>query len=170
MHTKEIIALLITLAAWWHVVGFAFGLVYVHLSLKSLFGIIPYEPHWPAILRTSDLHLWLSGFVLIGLGMVQKGVQEFLANPKLECKITVVVVWFLATQLMRRVGIRHLKNGNANPMVQLSAISLSCWIYGAFLGCAKPLGDGSVSYWVLLAGFVGVMIISFMSLNYLKNR
>lgn len=166
--TKEIIGLLITLAALWHVIGFAFGLVYVNFSLKSLFNFIPYDRKWSRILRYSDLHLWLSGFALIALGLLQKGGQEYLSNPKLWCKITVIVVWFLSTQLMRRVGIPHLKNGDANHMMQLSAINVSCWIYGAFLGCAKPLAYGVVSYQNFLLGFAGMVTISFISLRYIK--
>jgi len=165
----EIIGLLITIAALWHVIGFAFGLVYVHFSLKSLFNFIQYDRKWSRILRTADLHLWLSGFALIALGLLQKGTGEYLSNPKLWCKITVVIVWFLSTQLMRRVGIQHLKNGNINPMMQLSAINLSCWIYGAFLGCAKPLAYGVVSYPTFFLGFAGVMILSFSSLYYIKK-
>jgi len=167
--TKEIIGLLITLAALWHVIGFAFGLVYVNFSIKSLLNIIPYDRQWSRILRTADLHLWLSGFALIGLGFVQKGIGEYISNSKLLCKITVVVVWFLSTQLMRRVGIPHLKNGNINPMMQLSAINISCWIYGAFLGCAKPLAYGAVSYPVFLLGFAVLVAFSFFGLHYIKK-
>lgn len=167
--TKEIMGLLITLAALWHVIGFAFGLVYVHFSLKSLFNFIPYDRQWSRIIRYSDLHLWLSGFALIALGLMQKGIQVYLSNPKLCAKVTVVVVWLLSTQLMRRIGVPHLQKGNLNPMIQLSSINISCWVYGAFLGCAKPLAYGVVSYPAFLLGFACVAVISFLSLRYIRT-
>jgi len=166
---NEFVGLLVTVAALWHVAGFAFGLVYVHFSLKSLLGIIPYEQRWTPIIKTADLHLWLSGFALIALGILQKGAEEYLLNPKLWCKITVVVIWMLSTQFMRYIGIHHLKNGNVKPMLHLSAINLSCWIYGAFLGCAKPLSYGVVSYLVFLMGFVGMLSFSFVGLYFLRK-
>ncbi len=77
----EIIGFFITIAALWHVAGFAFGLVYVRCSLLSLLGRIPYSPGWSLVLRHADLHLWLSGLLLIGLGMWDKGLEIYLAKP-----------------------------------------------------------------------------------------
>jgi hypothetical protein len=110
--------LLVSLAALWHVLGFAFGLVYVQLSLKSLLNLVPYDRQWSMVIRTADLHLWLSGFVLILLGLLLKGALEYFSNPKLWCKITVVAVWFLSTQIMRRVGVPHLRKGKPVPMLR----------------------------------------------------
>ena len=87
---SEVIGFLITLSAFWHVLGFAFGLIYIHFSLKSLLGIIPYDKTWTHIIRSADVHLWLSGFALIGLGIWQKGFDAYLANPKLWCKVTTI--------------------------------------------------------------------------------
>lgn len=162
---NEMLGLLISLVALWHLVGFAFGLVYVRLSLLSLIRQIPYEPKWKGILRGADVHLWLSGFTLMFLGMMQKGVDVYLSNPKLWTKLSVVLVWMAATQLMRHLGVPQLKHGNASPMLQLSAVSISCWLYGAFLGCAKPLGYGVVSYGEFLAGFGCVMIVTLLVVN-----
>lgn len=164
-HTTEILGLLITLTALWHVVGFAFGLVYVRLSLLSLIGKIPYQPAWTNVLRNADVHLWLSGFALIGLGVWDKGFDMYMSNPKLWCKVTVVIVWMLSTQAMRYIGIAHLKRGNKKPMIYFSAINISCWIYGAFLGCAKPLGYGVVSYNYLIIGFVIIVALIIFSLQ-----
>ncbi len=168
--TGEIIGLLLTVAALWHLLGFAFGLVYINFSLKSLFNLIPYDRQWSGVIRSADLHLWLSGFALIVLGLFQKGTEEYLSNPKLWCKVTVVVIWFLSTQLMRRVGIPNLKKGNAGPMMKLSAINISCWIYGAFLGCAKPLAYGVVSYSGFILGFICTILLSFLILSYFKKH
>jgi hypothetical protein len=162
--------LLVSLAALWHVLGFAFGLVYVQLSLKSLLNLVPYDRQWSMVIRTADLHLWLSGFVLILLGLLQKGALEYFSNPKLWCKITVVAVWFLSTQIMRRVGVPHLRKGKPVPMLRMSAVNISCWIYGAFLGCAKPLAYGVVSYPTFLAGFIISTILLFFILNWFVKK
>lgn len=168
--TNEWLGLLITLSAFWHVLGFAFGLVYIHFSLRSLFGVILYDRSWTKIIRSADLHLWLSGFALIGLGIWQKGLEVFIANPKLWCKVTVVVIWLISTVLMRRIGIPALKSGNKLPMLRLAAINISCWIYGAVLGCAKPLAFGVVSYPAFLAGFATVMLVCFAVIQHMERR
>lgn len=155
---SEVIGFMITLSAFWHVLGFAFGLIYIHFSLKLL-GIIPYDKTWTRIIRSADVHLWLSGFALIGLGIWQKGFDAYLANPKLWCKVTVVVLWFLSTQAMRRYAVPKLKLGNPRPMLRLASVNIACWIYGAILGCAKPLAYGVWSYPEFLAGFAAVMLL-----------
>lgn len=167
---NEIIGFLMTLAAFWHVLGFAFGLIYIHFSLKSLVGFIPYDKTWTRIIRSADLHLWLSGVALIGLGIWQKGWDVYLANPKLWCKVTVVMVWLLSTQAMRRYAVPRLKSGNPQPMLRLAAINIACWIYGAILGCAKPLAYGVWSYPEFLAGFGVVTLISFIAVRQMQQR
>lgn len=156
---QQILGLLITLAAMWHVAGFGFGMVYVRLSLLSLLGKLPYDRHWTSILRNADVHLWLSGFALIGLGIWSKGLPAYTDNPKLWCKIVVILMWFLSTQLMRFIGVKHLRQGNKKPMLYFSATNISCWIYGAFLGCAKPLAYGAVPFSGFLAGFIALIIM-----------
>ncbi len=150
----EIIGFFITLAALWHLLGFAFGLVYVRSSFLSLLGRIPYNSSWSSILRHADLHLWLSGFTLIGLGILDKRFDIYIDNPKLWSKITVVIIWMVSTQLMRYIGIPSLINGNKTPMLHMSAINISCWIYGAFLGCASTLSYGVIPYTYFLLGFL----------------
>lgn len=166
---SEMIGLFISLAAMWHVLGFAFGLVYVYFSLKSLFKLIPYERKWSHVIRGADLHLWLSGCALIGLGMLEKGMDAYLSNPKLWGKFTVIILWFLSTQSIRHVGMPYFRKGQINPMIQCSALNISCWLYGAFLGCAKPLSYG-VSYVQFLAGFIVVIMVSSISLFMLKKH
>jgi len=149
----------ITLTALWHVLGFAFGLVYVRLSLLSLLGRMPYQPEWSRVLRHADKHLWLSGLALIALGLWHKGADAYLHNPKLWCKITVILFWMVSTQCMRHIGIAQLKRGNRTPMLHFSTINVSCWLYGAFLGVAKPLANGAVSYPLLLCGFFFTLLL-----------
>lgn len=149
----DISGALTTVAAFWHTAGFALGLLYVSFSLMSLMQMLPYNGKWSRLIRQADLHLWISGIALISLGVWQKGFDVYFSNPKLWSKITIVFIWMLSTQLMRRVGLQALKRGNRVPMLHLSAINISCWIYGAFLGCANSLGYGGLSYAMFLSGF-----------------
>lgn len=169
MSVDGLLGTLITLSAFWHVLGFAFGLVYITFSLRSLLGMIPYERQWTRVIRSSDIHLWLSGVVLIALGIMQKGFDPYIANPKLWCKVTVVILWFLSTQLMRHYAIPKLKEGNPQPMLHLSAVNISCWIYGAILGCAKPLAYGVVSYSGFLVGYFIILSLSFWGISVLTR-
>ena len=89
----NILGLSISLAALWHVMGFAFGLVYVWQSTQSLLGRIAYDSRWSKILKNADYHLWISGAVLIVLGVLDKGSAIYFSNPKLLCKIMVVLFW-----------------------------------------------------------------------------
>lgn len=170
MNTTEILGALTAIAGMWHIFGFAFGFVYIRFCLKSLFGIIPYDRQWSPVIRSADLHLWLSGALLIVLGCLQKGFYEYLSNPKLWCKITVVIIWFLSTQAIRHWGIQRLKEGDLTLMTTLSAINISCWIYGTFLGCAKSLAYGVVSYVQFFAGFIFIMLFSFFFIYKMKKK
>ncbi len=168
--TSKAIKFVIPIAALWHIVGFAFGIVYIKSSIMSLLGYENYNKKWSFIIKNADFHLWLSGLLLIAAGLFQGNSLEYISNPKLWCKITVILVWVLATQLMHRIGIPQLQLGNKAPMMQLSAINLGCWIYGAFLGCAKPLAYGIVSYPTFLIGFVGTISGCFLALQHLEKR
>jgi len=166
---KEITGLFITISAFWHVLAFAYGIVFIHLSLKSIFRQIEYDNRWSKIIRTADLHLWLSGIAIILLGIYDKGLALYISNPKLWCKVTVVVIWLVSSKLMHKYGIPELIKGNAKPMINFCSVNLSCWIYGAILGCAKPLAYGVVTYPNFISGFLILNLIVFLILNYFRN-
>lgn len=166
---NNLLGLLLAIVTLWHIVGFGFGLVYVTLSVKSLFKIIPYDRKWSRVIRSSDIHLWLSGIFLIAIGIMQKSLWEYISNPKLMSKVTIVIIWMISTQMMRWIGVPELKKDNPRPMVYLSAINLSCWIYGAFLGCAKNLSYGLVSYSEFILGFLILSLIIFFIMKYINN-
>lgn len=170
MNMSEVIGLLVTLAAVWHLIGFALGPVYIHFSIRSLLGLAPYDPSWARGIRTADLHLWLSGLTLIVLGIWQKGFELYLSNPKLWCKVTVVLVWLASTQAMRHYGLPRLARGDRRPMLRLSAVNIACWTYGVMLGCAKPLAYGVWSYPQFLSGFALTGALCFIGLKWLEGR
>lgn len=67
---------------------------------------------------------------------------------------------------MRRIALPRLKQGQRGPMLMLSAISLACWSYGAFLGVARGLAYGMLPYLTLLTGFL-LAIAACIALTYL---
>lgn len=165
MPTHTLIPTLLSLAAFWHVVGFAFGFVYVRFAFLSLFGNMPYDRENSRILRTADLHLWLSGLVLIGLGMLDQGAVLYLSNPKLWGKLTVVLVWMCSTQAMRHFGLPAWKQGRPELMFQCCVTNIACWMYGAMLGGAHMLADGVVSYAEFMFGFLCVLSLVYFWLR-----
>lgn len=149
-----------TLAVLWHVLAFAFGAVYVAHSYRAILGYVPYDRAWTGILRAADLHLWLSGAVIIGLGVWGAGLESYVANPKLWAKTTVVVVWFLSTQFMRGVALPRFGCGKPAAILWASGVNVACWLFGAFLGCAKGLANGAVSYPLFLFLFAATAFIA----------
>lgn len=158
-----LLALAKSVMALWHVLAFSAGLVLVIASCRSLFGRQAYDRSWSAILRSADLHLWLSGFAIIVAGMAAMGVEKYLTNPKLWIKVVVVVVWTAATLALRRSAGRWLVAGQRRRMVAVSAVSLSCWLYGAFLGCAKDLAFGVAPFGVFLGGFAATLFVTVLA-------
>lgn len=72
-----------TLTALWHTLAFAGGFIFVWQSYRALLGYVPHEHGWSRWIRQADIHLWLSGFAIIGLGILISGLAHYLSNPKL---------------------------------------------------------------------------------------
>lgn len=144
----------------WHVVAFAFGGVYVYDSYRAVLGFVPPEKYWKRIIRRADLHLWLSGFAVIAAGAALTDVAAYFSNPKLWAKIVVITIWLMSTQYMRRYAMLRFIRGDKGPMLVASAVNVSCWFYGAFLGCAKGFANGAVPFEGLVGGFVFALLVS----------
>ena len=83
-----ILKTLFSTAVLWHVFAFASGGVYVFHAYRVLF----FGGHNPAglkVIRTADVHLWLSGFTVIGLGIAMSGLGAYFSNPKTIGKVSV---------------------------------------------------------------------------------
>jgi chromate transporter len=143
---------LFTVAILWHLFAFAAGGVYVFHAYRVLF-FGGYNPAGLKIIRTADVHLWLSGFTVIGLGVLIDGISPYFANPKLLAKLVLIVIWLFSTQLIRRYAVKRMREGNRAPMLVASSINVTCWIYGAFLGVAKPLVLNGYTFGQFLVGF-----------------
>lgn len=147
------IQVLTTLAVLWHILAFAAGGVHVFFAYQSLFQD-QYHSKWTHIIRSADWQLWFSGVLIIGLGIASSGFDQYIANPKLWAKTLLITTWFISTQCIRHYAALKFRLGHRPPMLLASSVSAACWIYGAFLGVAKPLAYGAVSFSVLFAGFV----------------
>lgn len=148
-----------TLAVLWHTLAFAAGAVYVWHSYRALIGKASPQKSWGGVIRQADIHLWLSGFIIIGIGIVLSGGEAYLSNPKLWTKVNVISVWLASTQFLRHYALPRFRSGEARPMLVACSVNLACWIYGAFLGVAKGLAYGAVPLAVLAGGFAAVIFI-----------
>lgn len=163
MNIQLTLKLLLTLAALWHTFAFAAGGAYVFHAYQTLFNG-EHNPLSRSVIRSADSQLWLSGVVIIGLGIGLTGLHQYLANPKLWAKATLITIWFTSTQTMRLYAVARFRAGDRLPMLLASSVNLACWIYGAFLGVAKPLAFGVVSFTALTSGFI-VMIVACLSIT-----
>ncbi len=154
-----LLKILMTLAVLWHSFAFAAGGVYAFLAYRSLFDG-RYDRRWTRVIRSADWQLWVSGSAIIVLGIASSGSGLYMANPKLWTKLLVVATWLVSTQFLRHIGVRHSRAGNRRSVLIACALNVACWIYGAFLGVAKPLADGSVPFSAFLTGFIGVATVS----------
>lgn len=89
--------------------------------------------------------LWLSGAVLVAVGLLDR--PDYLANPKLQAKIVLVVMLTGNAFLLHRVVFSLLERGlpvsgwsgtQRWTVAVLAALSNSQWLYAAFLGIARP--------------------------------
>ncbi|MGZ8271868.1 MAG: hypothetical protein ACXW1T_11605 [Methylophilus sp.] len=160
---------LLSIAALWHIFAFAAGGVYVFHAYRVLF-YGGYNPVGTKIIRTADWQLWLSGFTIIGLGILINGYDQYTSNPKLWAKLVIVTIWLFSTQAIRRYASPQLRAGNRIPMLLTSSLNVSCWIFGAFLGVAHSLGFGAVSFQTLIAGFDITLAFSLFITILLENR
>jgi len=158
MDVSLVLNVLTTFAAFWHVLAFAAGGVYVFHAYFSLFRG-GYDSGWTRIIRAADGQLWLSGLAIIGLGIALSGFDRYMDNPKLWTKALLITVWFISTLTMRYYAVAKLVAGFRTPMLLAAAVNVSCWIYGAFLGVAKPLANGVVPFTALMGGWFATILV-----------
>lgn len=90
------------------------------------------------------LALWASGLLLVLQGYLDDGIA-YLLNQKLWAKVTVVALLSLNGALLHRIGFPLLQKapfvllpGSArNRLALLGALSMSGWLFAAFLGVAR---------------------------------
>lgn len=157
--------LLATLAVLYHLIAFLGSAIGVFHALGRYRGLAtPLQLVQPMI-KWGELHLWISGILIIGLGVAMKGMPYF-DNPKLWVKVILIVVWSINAFLIRR---RTLPNTNTVRALQFG-LSLSALIYGTFLGVAKPLAYGFAPFWSLLAGYLICQALAILYMYLLLRR
>lgn len=112
------------------------------------------------------LALWLTGLALVTQGYLSEGL-EYLLNQKLWAKGSVVVLLTLNGVLLHRIGFPLLHQA---PLVALpgaarirlallGALSMSAWLFAAFLGVARPWNHG-MSYGQVMGIFGGFWLLA----------
>lgn len=112
------------------------------------------------------LALWVSGLALVVQGYLAEGMN-YLHNQKLWAKGTVVVLLSLNGLLLHRVGFHLLQQapfvalpGSARLRLGLlAALSMSGWLFAAFLGVARPWNH-SMPYLHIMAGFAALLLLA----------
>lgn len=133
----------------------------------------------------SLLVLWVTGFAIIGIDLVDKGLVYF-ENPKLQAKIAVVMLLTLngfvlhsaVLPAVQRVGsLLDLSVGMRTLAVFSGAFSAVSWFYAAMLGVGRPLAwkysllELMAAYPLLIVGgFVSMMLLTQWSKKTLEAR
>ena len=158
----------LSIVVLWHTFAFAAGGVYIFNAYQILFKG-GQNPSGVKVIRSADWQLWLSGLMMIGLGMMIDGFDQYIANPKLWAKTLLIIIWLISTQTIRRYAVAKIRAGNRTPMLLASSVNVTCWIYGAFIGVAKSLSFGVVSLNMWAVGFyitLALCIITTMTLEH----
>jgi hypothetical protein len=153
-------ALANAVASLWHLLAFAIGLSLLFHHVRALYRQESYDRQWAGPLRMAELHLWQSGIAIIGVGIAQFGLERYASNPKLWAKVAVVLVWAASIRILRTRAAAWLRSDQRSRLVAVSSISAACWLYGAFLGCARGLAFGVAPFAALAAGFAATLVVS----------
>lgn len=112
------------------------------------------------------LALWVTGLALVAQGYLGEG-SDYLLNQKLWAKGSVVVLLSLNGVLLHRVGFPLLLRAPfiALPISArlrlglLGALSMSAWLFAAFLGVARPWNEG-MSYLQVMGIFAVLWLLA----------
>lgn len=143
-----LLKLAISLATFYHLLATVAALAGVLYMLRTVLRADRHQPFAHRMFQWGEVHLWLSGVIIVALGLVQFGVT-YLDNPKLWTKVSVVLLWGLNSLCIKR----YLQRSGAAGRSLMMGLSMASLIYGTFLGVAKPLAHGAASYPELMSGF-----------------
>lgn len=118
------------------------------------------------IVTLALLALWGSGLLLVLQGYLDEG-GRYLLNQKLWAKVGVVALLSLNGALLHRIGFPLLQKasfislpGSARSrLALLGALSMSGWLFAAFLGVARPWNHVMPCQYVMGA-FVGFSLLA----------
>lgn len=144
---------IVALAALYHLLATLAAMMAVFHFARVLRGEESRHPLWRHVFTWSEAHLWISGAILIGVGLYLSGPAAYLNNPKLWTKVSLVLLWGVNSWLIRRT----LHRASALRRNLMFGISTGSLLYGSFLGVAKPLAYGVLPFPWFLAGFVATI-------------
>ncbi|AYC32279.1 hypothetical protein D3880_07745 [Pseudomonas cavernae] len=127
------------------------------------------------IVTLALLFLWGTGLLLVLMGYLDEGIG-YLLNQKLWAKVSVVTLLSLNGALLHKAGFPLLQKapfvllpGSARVRLGLlGALSMSGWLFAAFLGVARPWNHvmpyqhvmGAFAALLLLASAVAFVVVS----------
>lgn len=141
---------IVAFAAFYHVIATLAAMMSVFHFARILRGDEDGHPLWRRTFNWGETHLWVSGAILIGVGIFQTGLFAYLDNPKLWTKVSLVLLWWLNSCAIKR-WVRTAPAWRRNLMFGISTGSL---LYGTLLGVSKPLAYGVLPFPWFAAGFV----------------
>lgn len=141
--------LLITLAAFYHTLATVAAMMAVFHFARIQRGEESRHPLWHHIFHWGEFHLWISGLLLVSLGIYVTGLEDYLANPKLWTKLSLIALWATNSYAIKKT-FATASTARRNLMFGLSTGSL---LYGTLLGVAKPLAYGVLPFPYFLGGF-----------------
>lgn len=145
--------LIVALAAVYHIVATVAAIMAVFHFARVLRGEERSHPLWRRFFDWGEMHLWISGAILIGAGIYLSSLAEYLNNPKLWTKVSLVLLWGANSYGIRKT-IRTASTARQNLMFGISTGSL---LYGTFLGVGKPLAYGVLPFPWFLAGLLATV-------------
>ncbi|HEY0954605.1 MAG TPA: hypothetical protein VGE36_07610 [Roseateles sp.] len=151
----NLLKLVTTFAALYHLLATVAAMMAVFHFARVLRGEEGGHLLWRRVFTWGETHLWISGAVLIAAGIAQSSLTEYLGNPKLWTKLSLVLVWAANSWAIKRT-LRTASEARRNLMFGLSASSL---LYGSFLGVAKPLAYGVLPFPWFLAGYAATVAL-----------
>ncbi|MFD2449814.1 hypothetical protein ACFSQE_16375 [Vogesella fluminis] len=122
--------LIVVLAAFYHVMATVAAMMAIFHFARALRGEENSHPFWRHVFNWGETHLWISGAILIGAGIYLSSLAEYLNNPKLWTKVSLVVLWAAASYAIRRSS----RSASATRRNLLFGISSGSLLYGTFLG------------------------------------
>ncbi|MDO6386520.1 hypothetical protein [Uliginosibacterium sp. 31-12] len=144
---------IVALAAFYHLMATVAAMMAIFHFARVLRGEESSHPVWRYVFNWGEAHLWISGAILISVGIYLNGLSEYLNNPKLWTKVSLVLLWGLNSWGIRKT----IQTASALRRKLMFGISAGCLLYGSFLGVAKPLAYGVLPFPWFLAGFLATI-------------
>jgi hypothetical protein len=128
------------------------------------------DPSCGRQIRVAEWHLWASGAAVIALGIALAGGLSYLHNPKLWTKLVVVAVWWGSSMMLGALRPMPPSPSKRTTMLLICSISGACWLYGAFLGVAKTLANGTVPFGGFMLGFAITILACMAATFWMEKR